>query len=116
MDVSIQGTYAAVLTPRNRTGEIDESGFRRLLEFLLGKGIDGFAINGATGEFCLSSEPEFERLIAVAAETVSGRATFLAGFGSSSSDVSTRMGRCASQAGAAGLLLPMPCFFPLCAG
>jgi len=112
MGTAIQGTYAAVLTPRKATGEIDETAFRRLLQFLLGKGIAGFAINGATGEFCLTSEAELERLLIVAAEVIQGRARFLAGIGSSSANISIRLGKVAAKAGAAGLLLPMPYFFP----
>src|ERR1017187_9424486 len=112
MSTSIQGTYAAVVTPRNATGEIDETAFRGLLEFLLGKGIVGFAINGATGEFCLTSEREFARLVAVTAETLEGRGSFLAGVGGAGADISIRLGRVASKAGAVGLLLPMPYFFP----
>jgi 4-hydroxy-tetrahydrodipicolinate synthase len=116
MSTSIQGTYAAVVTPRKETGEIDEAAFRGLLEFLLDKGIGGFAVNGATGEFCLTSEQEFERLVAVAAETVKGRGSFLAGIGGAGVDVSIRLGRIASKAGAIGLLLPMPYFFPYSQG
>jgi 4-hydroxy-tetrahydrodipicolinate synthase len=112
MNASIKGTYAAVLTPRNQAGEIDEMVFRALLEFLLSKGINGFAINGATGEFCVTSEREFERLVAIAAETLKGRGSFLGGIGSAAADVSIRLGTVASKAGAVGLLLPMPYFFP----
>ena len=78
----------------------------------MGKGIGGFAVNGATGEYCLTSEREFESLIGIATETVKGRANRLAGIGCASSDISIRMGRVAAQAGVAGLLLPMPFFFP----
>jgi 4-hydroxy-tetrahydrodipicolinate synthase len=112
MGASIQGTYAAVLTPRKDSGEIDEAAFRGLLEFLLGKGITGFAINGATGEFCLTSENELERMLNLAAETIRDRGSFLTGIGSPSADMSIRLGKVASRAGAAGLLLPMPYFFP----
>lgn len=112
----IGGTYAAVLTPRAGTGELDEAAFRGLLAFLLGKGISGFAINGATGEFCLTTEREFERLVAVTAEMVKGRGSFLAGVGSAGADVSIRLGRVAAKAGAVGLLLPMPYFFPYSQG
>jgi 4-hydroxy-tetrahydrodipicolinate synthase len=112
MGIAIQGTYAAVLTPRKTTGGIDEASFRALLEFLLGKGIAGFAINGATGEFCITSEAEFAQLLAIAAETLKGRASFLAGIGAAGAEASIRLGQIASKAGAAGLLLPMPYFFP----
>ncbi|HEX9198846.1 MAG TPA: dihydrodipicolinate synthase family protein [Acidobacteriaceae bacterium] len=108
----IGGVYAAVLTPRVATGELDEAAFRGLLDFLLSKGIGGFAVNGATGEFCLTTEAEFARLVAVTAETVRGRGNFLAGIGSAGADASIRLGRVAAKAGAAGLLLPMPYFFP----
>ena len=108
----IQGTYAAVLTPRKVTGEIDDAAFRASLQFLMEKGIAGFAINGATGEFCLTSEQEFERLVAIAAETVKGRASLLVGIGGAGSDVSIRLGKAASKASPVGVLLPMPYFFP----
>ena len=112
MGAAIHGTYAAVLTPRKGTGEIDDTAFRRLLQFLLKVGISGFAINGATGEFCLTSEAELERLLTVAAEAIHGQASFMAGIGSSSADISIRLGKVAAKAGATGLLLPMPSFFP----
>jgi 4-hydroxy-tetrahydrodipicolinate synthase len=108
----IQGVYAAVLTPRTTTGALDEDALRRLLELLLGKGIRGFAVNGATGEFCRTTEPEFARLMGIAAEMTAGRANFVAGIGSGSVDGSIRLGRVATEAGAAALLLPMPYFFP----
>lgn len=109
---SIAGVYAAVVTPRTEAGEIDEAAFAGELEFLLGKGIQGFAINGATGEFCLTTEAEFARLMAVAAETLAGRGSFLAGIGSAGTAVSIRLGNVAAKAGAAAMLLPMPGFFP----
>ncbi|HEY4379488.1 MAG TPA: dihydrodipicolinate synthase family protein [Acidobacteriaceae bacterium] len=112
MATAIQGTYAAVLTPRTETGEIDETAFRGLLEFLLGNGITGFAINGATGEFCLTSEEELHRLLGIASETLAGKANVLVGIGSPSAPPSIRLGRVATKFGAAGLLLPMPYFFP----
>src|ERR1035437_10590726 len=112
----IGGTDAAVLTPRVGTGELDEAAFRGLLAFLLDKGISGFAINGATGEFCLTTEREFERLVAVTAEMVKGRGSFLAGGGSAGAGVSIRLGRGAAKAGAVGCVLPMPYFFPYSQG
>jgi 4-hydroxy-tetrahydrodipicolinate synthase len=114
--MEIGGVYAAVLTPRTASGAVDEAGFAGLLEFLLGKGISGFAVNGATGEFCLTSEAEFARLMRVAAEVIGGRGSFLAGIGAASADASIRLGRVAAEAGAAAVLLPMPCFFPYSQG
>ena len=110
------GVYAAVLTPRGADGAVDEAAFAGLLEFLLGKGISGFAVNGATGEFCLTTEAEFARLMRVAAEVTRGRGSFLAGIGAAGSREAVRLGRIASEAGAAAVLLPMPYFFPYSQG
>lgn len=113
---SAGGVYAAVLTPRTLTGVLDEAAFAGLLEFLLGKGILGFAVNGATGEFCVTQETEFARLMTVAAEVTRGRGSFLAGIGSASAEGAIRLGKIAAQAGAAAVLLPMPYFFPYTQG
>src|ERR1700689_4070066 len=108
----VGGVYAAVLTARTAAGELDEPCLGELLKFLLGKGISGFAINGATGEFCLTTEAEFARLMAVAAEATRGRGRFLAGIGAAGARQAIRLGRMAAKAGAEALLLPMPYFFP----
>jgi len=105
------GVYAAVLTPRSNTGDLDEAEFARLLEWLIGKGVDGFAINGATGEFPRTTEDEFGRLMRVASQVVGSRVPFVAGVGSASVEGCVRLAGTAERAGAEALLLPMPWFF-----
>ena len=56
----VQGVYAAAATPRHEDGTLDEAAFRGQLEFLMQRGIQGFAINGATGEFCLTTPEELQ--------------------------------------------------------
>lgn len=51
----VRGVYAAVLTLRNPDDSVDEAAFARLLQFLLEREISGFALNGAIGEFCLTT-------------------------------------------------------------
>lgn len=105
------GVYAAVLTPRSNTGELDEAGFARLLEWLAGKGVDGLAINGATGELTRTTEDEFARLMQIASEVLGDRIPFVAGVGAASVEGCGRLARIAEGAGAEALLLPMPWFF-----
>ncbi|WP_263411517.1 dihydrodipicolinate synthase family protein [Terriglobus tenax] len=112
----VMGVYAAVLTPRDAAGRIDTGQLRGWLEFLIGKGIQGFAINGATGEFPQVTETEFVDLMETVAEATVGRAKFLAGIGAASSMDAIRLGKIAGRAGAQGLLLPMPYFFPYSQG
>jgi len=108
----IGGVLAAVGTPRDAKGRLDEAGFCHSLEHLMQKGIEGFAINGATGEYCLTSPEELARLVALAAGIVKGRADLICGIGSAGIHGFLNLGGIAVQAGAKALLLPMPHFFP----
>jgi len=112
MNKLIQGTYAAIVTPRRLDGTIDEQNLHSWLTFLVEAGIQGFAINGATGEFCLVTENEFRSLMETVADALRGKVPFLAGVGAAGSTMAVRLGQIAHDAGACGLLLPMPYFFP----
>lgn len=112
MDKAFRGVYAAVITPRRPDGKIDEEALRSWLSFLVDAGIRGFAINGATGEFCLTTKEEFRFLMELTADELSGRAVFLSGIGAGSVSASVELGKIADDAGACGVLLPMPYFFP----
>jgi dihydrodipicolinate synthase/N-acetylneuraminate lyase len=108
----IFGTYAAVLVPRDSQGDLDEAALVRHLEFLLTHGIENFAFNGATGEYCLTSSAELERCLQIAKTTLPARAKFLCGVGAAGLRGTLALGRLSIEAGALGLLVPMPYFFP----
>ena len=107
----ITGVYAAVVTPRGADGSVDEVSFGNWLGFLMERGIRGFAINGATGEFCLTTKDELRAILAVAAEVTRGRAEYLCGIGSAGIQGAIENGLLAIEGGAKGLLMPMPYFF-----
>lgn len=108
----VAGVYAALRTPRLKDGSVDEPGFRRGIEYLLERGVEGVVLNGATGECCLTTEAELRRLAAICAESVAGRCGFLVSIGAAGYRTSIALGRIAAAAGAKALLLPMPHFFP----
>jgi 4-hydroxy-tetrahydrodipicolinate synthase len=108
----VQGVYAAAATPRQEDGALDEAAFRGQLEFLMERGIKGFAVNGATGEYCVTTPAELERMVTIAAEATAGRAAFVCGVGSAGLRGCVENGRIAMKGGAAGVLLPSPHFFP----
>jgi 4-hydroxy-tetrahydrodipicolinate synthase len=108
----VTGVFTAVLTPRDANGDIDSKAFEHSLDFLMSKGIQGFAINGATGEFCITTPQEFDTILQVTADTTRGKASFIAGVGAASERTAVQLGKMASRSGAAALLLPMPYFFP----
>jgi 4-hydroxy-tetrahydrodipicolinate synthase len=91
------GVYAAVLTPRGPDDSVDAAALAKLIEFLSSKGITKFALNGATGEFCLATPTQLQVLVA----TVRAPGSALA----------VKYADIAGAEGAAGLLLPTPYFF-----
>jgi 4-hydroxy-tetrahydrodipicolinate synthase len=108
----VRGLYAAVTLPRNQDGVVDECGLRRCVEFCLRGGLHGLVLNGATGEYCLTTAAELERVLEVASEAAAGKAQFLCGIGSASVSECLTKGRIAVKADCRALLLPMPHFFP----
>ena len=112
MNKLVKGVYAAVLTPRHADLSIDEGGFGRLLDFLSTKGLNGFAINGATGEFPLTSPLDLERILAIVRGALGSVTPWLCGVGATSLAGCLELGAIAARFGARGLLLPMPFFFP----
>jgi 4-hydroxy-tetrahydrodipicolinate synthase len=107
----VQGVYAAVLIPRLPDGELDTSGFRAILEFLRAKGLTKIVVNGATGEYCLTTAADLARMLAICRETLPG-APVLCGIGAAGLPGCLELGRIAIDCGARALLLPMPHFFP----
>jgi 4-hydroxy-tetrahydrodipicolinate synthase len=112
MSKLICGVYAAVLTPRLEDDSVDIPALRKLLEFLLQQGVKGFALNGATGEFCLTTPEHLEIVLNVAQEVSAGRAELLCGVGSAGLQGSVALAAIAQRHGVKALLLPMPYFFP----
>jgi 4-hydroxy-tetrahydrodipicolinate synthase len=108
----VRGVSAAVLTPRLADGSVDAPSLRKLLEFLLDKGISSFALNGATGEFCITTPTQLRTLLATAKEVAGNSAEFLCGIGAPDGAGSIVFARIAQDADVKGLLLPMPYFFP----
>lgn len=107
----LSGVYAAVLTPRTEDGSVDEASFVRQISFLSTDSIAGYAINGATGEFPITTVREAGQIVALA-RTTSPKHRLLCGIGGPSVMTTCAYASAAIDAGADALLLPMPYFFP----
>lgn len=109
---SFRGVYAALLTPRTDSGALDETAFCRLLEFQAKRGIRHLALNGATGEFCISTPREVERLCTLVREYSGQETRFVCGAGAPSLPQARTLLQVAADEGAQAALLPTPFFFP----
>ncbi|WP_420236412.1 dihydrodipicolinate synthase family protein [Telmatobacter bradus] len=109
---SIGGVFAAVLVPRDAAGRVDERVLDQNLGFLQQKGIQQFAVNGATGEFCRVSREELELQLRVTRSRIAVDAELLCGVGAGSLKDALELAHVAAEGGATALLAPMPYFFP----
>jgi 4-hydroxy-tetrahydrodipicolinate synthase len=107
----VQGVYAAVLVPRLPNGELNEVGFRAIVEFLREKGLSRLVVNGATSEYCLTTAPELARMLTICRDT-QPPGDVLCSIGAAGLAGCLELGRIAMDHGARALLLPMPYFFP----
>jgi 4-hydroxy-tetrahydrodipicolinate synthase len=75
----IQGIFTPNLVPFTADGRIHEDELRRLVNWLIEKGVTGLYPNGSTGEFIRLSFEERKRVIRIVAEETRGRVPILAG-------------------------------------
>jgi len=108
----VHGVFAAMTLARTPYGAVDLDVFSAHLEFLLRSGLKGFALNGATGEYCLTTAAELAAILERARNIAGPEITLLAGVGGASVARSHELVEVAQSGGADGLLLPMPYFFP----
>jgi 4-hydroxy-tetrahydrodipicolinate synthase len=108
----VSGVFAAMTIPRLRHGGIDLDSFAAHLRHLRSAGIQGFVLNGATGEYCLTESAELGAMVARAREVVGPHTTLVAAIGGASLQQVFQRLHEAEHHGVEALLLPMPHFFP----
>ena len=75
----IKGILTPNLVPFLDDGRINEDELRRMVNWLIGKGVSGLYPNGSTGEFIRLSFEERKRVIQIVVEENRGRVPILAG-------------------------------------
>jgi len=106
----LTGVIAAAVTPHGKRGDEPDIGATlELIDFLCAAGVQGIALLGSTGEFVNLNYDDRVRLVYLAVKR--SRVPVLAGVSHSTLDGALALGREASAAGAAGLLLMPPFFF-----
>jgi len=95
MTKEIKGVITALVTPFQR-GEVDYASFRRLIRAQLDQGVDGFVVNGTTGESPCLNFNETEKLFEVAQHEVAGAVPLIIGTGSNSTRKTVEFTRAAN--------------------
>ena len=75
----IRGIFTPNMIPYDAHGGINEAELRRIVDWLIQKGISGIYPNGSTGEFTRFSFDERKRIVQIVADQAAGRVPVLAG-------------------------------------
>ncbi len=98
----------AMVTPFDAQGRVDEEAAVRLMEHLVAHGSDGVVIAGTSGEAATLTDAEHLGLIGLAARTLRGRATVVAGAGSNDTRHAVELTTRATELGADAILSVTP--------
>src|SRR4029079_10042231 len=75
----IKGIYTPHLIPFTDSGAINETELRRLINWLIERGVSGLYPNGSTGEFIRLSPEERRRVVKIVVDESRGGVPILAG-------------------------------------
>lgn len=108
---TIEGPFAALLTPRTDSGEIDYGALERNTEYALERGMRGVVPCGGTGEYFDLPTDRRKQAVERVSAALAGRGSLIVGIGASGIGESIELGRHALESGAAAVLLPAPYFY-----
>jgi len=105
--MNFSGLCVALATPFTRSGDLDLSAFRKLVNHVVTGGVDVLVPLGSTGEAVTLNDAERDQVIEACLEESSGRPVVV-GCGSNSTAACVAMTRRAQQLGAQGALIVTP--------
>ncbi|WP_299422621.1 4-hydroxy-tetrahydrodipicolinate synthase [uncultured Shimia sp.] len=102
-----KGSYPALITPFTN-GELDLETLKKIVEWHIGEGTDGFVPVGTTGESPTLSHEEHETMVSEVVKAAAGRVPVIAGAGSNNTLEAIRFAQHAEKVGADGILVVTP--------
>jgi len=108
MKLDLKGIITPVVTVFDNSENIDEKGFRKIINYLIDHGIYGIFISGGQGEGYSLTNDEKLRLLDIGVETVNGRVPVLMGTGAITTSAVIEMTRSAKKAGADAVTIITP--------
>ncbi|MDE7208441.1 MAG: N-acetylneuraminate lyase, partial [Clostridia bacterium] len=94
-----KGVFSALLTPYTADDKINGKSVKKIIDFNLAKGINGFYVGGSTGEGMLLTVEERKQLFKYAAESNAGRGTMIAHVGTINTNHAIDMAKYAQDMG-----------------
>lgn len=107
----ITGVLPALVTPFDENEIFDEGRMRTIVDFLIGRGVNGLYVTGSTGEAFMMSPEERKQVLEVVVDEVKGRVPVIAHVGAISTHLSADLARHAEQTGADALSAVPPFYW-----
>lgn len=105
------GAFAAMFTPFDRNGRVNEAAIDALIEHGLKGGLKGFYLTGSTGEGMLLTNEERKIVYRRAVKAAKGRCKLIAQVGCVRTDDSVALAKAASEAGVDWISSVAPVYF-----
>jgi len=110
MDERLKGIVVAMVTPFHDDESLDEEGLRRIVRYLIGKGVHGLFPGGSQGEFFALTTDERRRVLEVTLDEAAGEAFVVAHVGAVTTREAVALTRHAEAAGADAMAAMTPYF------
>lgn len=108
----IEGVFSAMMTPINEDGTINEKETRKLVEFLIEKGVDGIFPVSSVGESAILSYEESCNLMEIVVDQAKDRVKVIPGATSTCARNSIRLAKKAKELGCEAVVISPPYFYP----
>jgi 4-hydroxy-tetrahydrodipicolinate synthase len=100
----------ALVTPFTRDGDINEEGYRQVIDYTIDRGATGVVSLGTTGEFSYLRTEERKKMLKLTLEYVDGRVPIIAGTGQHSTNATVKLTKYAADLGCDAALVISPYF------
>ncbi|MBT4501031.1 MAG: dihydrodipicolinate synthase family protein [Gemmatimonadetes bacterium] len=109
--IEFRGVFPAIITPMTPEGALNEEAFRRVVEFNIQAGVQGFWVAGGTGESVLLEDEENMRLAEIAADQSGGRAINIMHVGAATTARAAKLAEHAARVGVESICCVPPFFY-----
>lgn len=109
----LEGVYPVLSMPFNKDREVDYDSLRSLINFLIGKGVDGLAVFGLNSEFYKLSDEEIKKITELLVDENMGRVKLMAGVGKSGTETTIEQARFCQDLGMDALIIFPPYCVPI---
>jgi len=109
--VLFKGVIPALISPLDENGDVKEKTARKLIDWQLNAGVDGFYVCGATGEGVVMKPASRKRLVEIAVEVTKGRGVVISHVGAVDLATAADLAAHAAEAGADAIASVPPFFY-----